>query len=262
MMQIYRTLGCLCLAVLLMGSGARCEEPQGIVLNGKAGRLHIAADPRPLPAALHLLSRTFSWRIGFEEARLAYPGDLVDMTSPTYAPKSPDDRAFDPRGGALDIEFAVNERTQLPDEPTAVIRALLTEYERRGYPGKYSFTSEPGAGGYIYVFPEAAANTSGALQKATPVTTTRITVSVQENQKLGSVLKETCKLLQQKAGIRVLYVGHGGAVQTEFRPAPPVLAARDEPAYLFLNRAVAAVGFSYWQLVYDPGAKWYLLAYG
>ena len=54
MMQTYRTLGCLCLAVLLMGAGARCEEPRGIVLNGKVGRLHVAADPRPLPAALYL----------------------------------------------------------------------------------------------------------------------------------------------------------------------------------------------------------------
>ena len=189
MMRIYRTLGCLCLAVLLVGSGARCEEPQGIVLNGKAARLHVVADPRPLPAALYLLSRTFGWRIGFEEARLAYRGDLVDMTSPKYTPKSPDDRALDPRGGSLDIEFAVNERTQLPDQPTAVIRALLTQYERRGYPGKYSFTSEPGAGGYIYVFPEAAANASGVLERATRVTATRITITVQPNAKLGSVLK-------------------------------------------------------------------------
>ena len=69
-------------------------------------------------------------------------------------------------------------------------------------------------------------------------------------------------MLQERAGGKVLYVGHGGAAQTEFRPAPTALATRDEPAYLFLNKAVAAVGFNYWQLVWDPGSKWYLLSYG
>ena len=246
--------------VLLLATRDRAEEPQGVVVSDSVARLHIR-DPMPLLEALFHLSKTFGWRIGFEEARLTYLGDLVDMTSPKYTPKNKDDRAYLPRGGPLDIQFPVNSVTQQPDQPGAVIRELLAEYERRGYPGKYSFTSGQGEDAFIYVFPEAVANAAGVYEKTTPISSIKITILVQENEKVIRVWDDACRSLQSQTGKRVLLVGRGMASNLEFQPAGRQLAAHDEATNSFLNRAVAAVGSRFWQLLYDPGQKYYLLGY-
>ena len=86
------------LAILFAMHAPALGQDPGVTIKGQSAVLSVSGS-RPLVAALGSLSGAFGWRFGFEEARLRYSGDVIDVTSPRYVPKSKDDRAYDARGG-------------------------------------------------------------------------------------------------------------------------------------------------------------------
>ena len=217
-----------------------------VAITGNVAELHVSSTPRPLRDGLLELSRTFHWRIGFEEACLRYSGDLVDMTSPKYVPKSPDDRAYDPRGGPLEIQFAVSPETGQPPDRDAVVRALLAEYLARGYPGHYTFQSEHGQNGYVYVYPDEVANVGGSLEKAAPVTMVHLKIAVRDKETTREVFLDAVSQMTRVSGKKVAEPGVGNQPWSA-RPADI-----DKPAYAFLNDAASAFGVRFWQVLWDP----------
>lgn len=250
-----RTVGTIAVALVLVGAQAQSPRPDGVTIDGATAKLHVS-DARPLAEAFYHLSKAFDWRIGFEEAELRYPGDLVDMTSPKYVPKSRDDRAYDPRGGALDIQFPAPLENGRPADASPVVGALLAEYQRRGYPGRYSLSARDG---YVHVFPEEAAGQRGVLKKAEPVTSVRVHVVLDKDQKLARTIDDALKEVGRLTGKRVLFGGINGMVSPQlFEPPPPQLAG-DQSVFEFLDSAASALGVSCWEVLYDPTAKFYVV---
>ncbi len=132
--------------------------PQRITVKGQAVDLYVSG-VRPLADALYLLSTNFHWKIGFEEVKLQYSGDMVDVTSPSYTPKSKDDRAFDPRGGILKAHFDLTPTDDSKSRNDAV-QALLTGYAKLGLPGAYSVEMEPKTG-FLFMFPTSVGKLGG-----------------------------------------------------------------------------------------------------
>jgi hypothetical protein len=246
------------LVVLLAHAQAQGQAPDGVTITGRAARLHVSG-PQPLAEALRQLSRAFKWHIGFEEAALRYSGDLIDMTSPKYVPKSKDDRAYFPRGGPLDIQFSVASETQQPSDPGAVIQALLSEYRARGYPARYSMSQQGAGGRDFYIFPDAVADEGGVLGKAEPVTNTRVSVVIRENEKLADVLQDVLTQMARTSGKRA---GLGGIGANQFFGlASQRLSSTGEAASVFLNDFASALGANFWQVLYSPGLKLYILGF-
>jgi hypothetical protein len=254
-----RTIGASVLVLFLARAPVCGQNSVGVTVKDGAAVLQIS-DERPLAAALDALARAFRWQIGFEEARLRYAGDLTDMTSPHYVPRFKNDRAYDPRGGPLGITFAVSPETGEPGDPIPIVRKLLEEYHARGYPGRYAFISQPGPNAYIYVFPEAVANESGTFEHQEPVTKTKVTVAVAENQQLIMVLQDVLTQLGRGSSSRVLLGGM--AMNAMFQPSASHLKSTTEEGFLFLNSTALAMGQSFWQVLWNPTGKLYLFGYG
>ena len=231
----------------------------GVTIEGQSAKLQVS-DPRPLAEALYQLSKSFHWRIGFEEAELRYAGDLVDTTSPEYVSKDKNDRAFIPRGGSLDLRFSVSRETGQPVDPIAVIRGLLTEHRARGYPGRYSFTAPAEKTGYYYVFPEQVANERGVFDKTNPVTRIRLSVAVRDGEKLIGVLQEVKLDVGKTAGKEVLYAGFG-LPQALVQPAPRQFVGVGDSFLVFLNKIASAQAVDFWQVLYDPTGRFYVLSF-
>jgi hypothetical protein len=226
-----------------------------VTITGRRAELRVSSTPRPLRDGLLGLSRAFHWRVGFEEACLRFSGDLVDMTSPNYVPKPPIDRAYDPRGGPLGIEFDILPENERPPDRDAVIRILLAEYHARGYPGQYAFSAEPGNGGYTYVYPDKVANTSGSIQRAITITGVHLKIVVKDKETVREVFRDAVSQMARLSGRQVVGPGVGN------QPWPSRLARIDEPAYTFLDDAASAFGVRFWQVLWDPTMKYYAISF-
>jgi hypothetical protein len=242
-----------------MSVAIHAQESPAVTVNGQTVTIHVS-EGRPLAVALYALSQRFGWRFGFEEARLRYRGDVVDVTSPKYVPKSADDRAYDPRGGVLDLTFTLSAKEGESADSRHVVQQLLAQYHARGFPGRYSFIVAQDPSGYICVFPEAAANERGVIEPREPVIKRKVSVSVQEGRHLTAILDQVLDQLSTASGVQVLF--GGPTMNALFQPAPPSFKTTEEPAYLFLNHSAAAMNQGFWQLLWDPTQKFYVLGYG
>jgi len=234
-------------------------EQAVITVKGQTATLHVS-EGRPLAAALYALSQRFGWRFGFEEARLRYRGDVVDVTSPKYVSKSADDRAYDPRGGVLDLTFTLSAGAGQSADPRHVVEQLLAQYHARGYPGRYSFEAPQDPSGYICVFPVAAANERGVIEPQESVVRRTVTVAVRERETLDTVLQGVLNQLGAASGARVWWGGM--AMSTMSQPAPLPVQTTKEPAYLFVNWTAAVLHSDFWQVLWDFHDKYYVLGYG
>jgi hypothetical protein len=120
--------------------------------------------------------------------------------------------------------------------------------------------SPQGADGrYFYIFPDAVADEGGVLGKAEPVTNTRVSVVIRENEKLAEVLQDVLTQMARTSGKRA---GLGGvAVNPFFRLASQRLSSTGEAASVFLNDIASALGVNFWQVLYSPGLKLYILGF-
>ena len=230
------------------------KQASRIDVVGGIAKLHVA-DARPLPAALFRLSELLGVQVGFEEARLQYPGDLVNLRLSGSVPPF-----YVPRGGPLDIDFPVSAATGLAIDPADVIKRLLVEYHTQKYPGRYSFISQGGSGGYILVFPESAANEKGEFEKLEPITRARITVRYRDGQNFTRVLSDALAGISEVSGKSLAY-GDVPISKNEIKTWNLHLEAVDEPAFVFLNRIGSTTGHSFWRIVYDPWEKNYWIAF-
>ncbi len=245
-------LGALLLAIWPLAA----EEQASVTISGGVGVVR-AGTARPMLEALYALAVRFEWKIGFEEARIQYLGDMVDVTSPEYVPKSKDDRAYFPRGGPLEVKFAVSPRTGAPADAEAVVRQVIAEYEARGYPGRYGFHRADD--GWMLVYPVEVRNSAGAWTRAEAFTLVPVRVEIGEREVLQHVLDGVLNQLGARCGCQA---GFGGVAMNElFRPARGVLREGETGANRFFDGFGLMLGLGFWRLLWAPDMKFYVFAF-
>ncbi len=245
------------MAVLLASWPLAAEEQWGVTTSGGTGVVRVDT-ASPLLDALCALAVKFGWKIGFEEARIQYLGDMVDVTSPEYVPKSKDDRAYITRGGPLEVKFAVSPRTGAPADPEAVVRLVIASYQARGYPGRYEVRRADD--GWMLVYPVELRNSAGVWTRAEALALVPVGVEIGEREDLQDVLDGVRKQLGARCGC---HVGFGPvAFNSLFRPARGALREGEVDAHLFLDEIGVVAGFSFWRMVWLPDMKLYMFAFG
>ena len=148
----------------------------------------------------------------------------------------------------------------MPPDRAVVIQKLLAEYHAHGYPGRYAFIAPSDPNGFLYVFPEGAANERGSMERQQALTNSKVAVTIREGQALIGVLQDVLKQLSRTAGSEV---GLGGiAMNSMFQPAPGLQVKNtEEAAHLFFNRTASALKQSSWRVLWDPTLKFYLMVY-
>ena len=243
----------VCFSVFFVPVSAQSGESRtGVVILGETATLR-ATGPRVLSEALNVLSRTFNIPLGFEEVTLQDPRDMIDVTSPKYVPKSKSDRAFDPRGGPLELTFHRLSASSSREELQAAIKAILDEYHKRGYPGRYAGEVVGEGRPWIYVYPISAADASGRSVHANAITRNLVNLRIREDEKPIEIMTELVESMGRLAGEKINF---GGVGFPQFQAGVTKPAVSSGPAFAVLNAMTSACGRQSWHLLYDPSPSW------
>jgi hypothetical protein len=240
------------LSLSMPNAGAQSAPGNGVTISGGTAKL-LADGARALPEAIYSVSKAFNTPAGFEEVKVRDPRDMLDVTSPKYVPKSKDDRAFDTRGGPLDVTFPSPALAASPDDIRAALQAVLNEYHRRGYPGRYSFEVTPGAHPWIYVYPVSATDESGKAVAVKAITRNPIALTVREGQQPDEILEAILDTAGRISGEKLLYVGMG---QLHIPGGITRIDVTSGPVFAVLDSFSNACGRHFWQLLYVPSPSW------
>ena len=212
-------------------------------------------DPRPVAAAVKLLRDKYGLAITYEDPRFVYESDLVDETDPKYRQAHPGGvRALTPKGGRLEISYAVSPVTGKPENPRATLQMLLDAHASTGYPGRFRIKLDSQ---YFHIIPAKIKNGSGEWVDQGSILDIPITFPKQERSvyiTLKTITEALSQATQTKVGLNT------GPVVNLFINTLTTQGASGEPARDILVRALESTGRRFsWSLLYDPGVKWFFL---
>ena len=179
-------LACLLLGSLLFAETARPPQqerqkfmPEGVVEH-KAGSATVAAnDPRPLAQAVSAMREEYGWLVDYEDPPYMSDAELVDDTDPQWRashPNAPGVRRV--AGGAFKSEYQESAGETTRGGQEAVLRKIVSEYNRSGNPGKFTVRLEEE--GRFAVVGLSIKNQAGQDQNVTPVLDTLISVPAKQ----------------------------------------------------------------------------------
>jgi hypothetical protein len=134
--------------------------------------------------------------ITFEEAPLAYTGDMVDVTRNFSAGF----RAIRPRGGRLEFSYELEADGGPPKDPRSALRNALRAYHDAGFPGRYDLLQ---AGGYLHVVPIGRANEQGVFERIQSPLDAYVTIHG-ANRYPMAVLQELARRMEESKGYPVV----------------------------------------------------------
>ena len=253
----YRKIGIvLAIACMVVASTEAPGKWEGsIVVSNGTGQLHVSS-ARCLASAIYTMWRRYGLPLTYEDAPLRYEGDLVDVTAPSYKVKSPTDRAFDPRGGALDVLFDVKDAEGRPVEVDQFLSNLLNAYKATGFPGVYKVVQD--ATGTFHIIPESTRDAYGNEKAVAPLMDCELAIP----QKPGRTNKELIDMLVASLTAQT------GAKVVLGKPLPPIFENDVFPDGFPSISARAALeqafyrsgGHRFWMLLWDPTFRYYVLS--
>ena len=211
---------------------------------------------RAIPRVLIRLAEEYGWMATFEEVTVAYPGDMIDMTSPTYHPTGPDDRALDPRTAPLSIRFRTPQQgNSMQDDEVAALNVLLKAHLAANLPGQYRVL--PSRDGIPQVVPSAARNSAGSLMPVVPLMDEHVTLPNDPNR---TVLKTVQAILEQVGTKAKVKIGLTGLTDNRLNALFPN-QMDDRPAREILDLIISTLHMKCWTVLYNPSSKTHLLVF-
>lgn len=135
---------------------AQQDSPAGTIQVSGRDATFTVNSARPMQSVAYTFFQEYGWPVTFEEAPIAYTGDMVDVTVNFSAGI----RAYDPRGGRLEFSYRLRQDGTPPEDPLAVLKAAIEAHYKAGLPGRYEVAP---AGGYFHILPVAHSNERGVL---------------------------------------------------------------------------------------------------
>jgi hypothetical protein len=207
-----------------------------------AGSVLIAANsPRPLAQVADALRQKYGWMIDYEDPQFTFPSDLVVVDGP---PKQ-----TLPAGGEFKIEFSGGN----PQEEKVLADAVAA-YNQSGRPGRFEMRKEEGD--RFALVGIQARDESGKLSAQPVLLDAPIAIS-NEHRTASAVLSLLCQKLSETRHIPVVL----GVTPRKLLDHTDVsVGGPDVTAGKLLSQTLAATQrHLYWELVFDPEGKRYLL---
>ena len=222
----------------------------GGVFTDLSGRATIRTDtPRAVGAIVWDLRQRYGWRINYEDPRIRYRGDYVDVTVPSYQPRTPEDRALDPRAGLLEVTFAAPSEEGAPDDPAPVLEALVQAHAASGLPGRFEVRQ---LGDQYDIVGVAADDESGQTVSQDPVLDARISIPERERS-LMDLVHEVCVQVSRATGVRIQ---EGTLPAGALRQGSMQQGFSDRPAREVLREALSRLRWPWaWSLNCEIGGR-------
>jgi hypothetical protein len=207
-----------------------------------AGSIQIVANsPRPLAQVADALRQKYRWMIDYEDPQFVSPSDLVVVDGP---PKQ-----TLPSGGDFKIEFTSNSA-----QAEKVLKSAVDSYNQSANPGRFEFRR--GEGDTFVLVGVQAHDASGKIATQPVPLDATITIT-NEKRSASAVLDLICQKLSENRQIPVIL----GVTPRKLLDRTDVsLGGAPASARALLSQTLAATQRRlYWNLIFDPDAKRYLL---
>ncbi len=211
---------------------AQSPEAGRVERNGSQATL-IVDSPRPMDSAAITIAEQFGIPVSAEDPPYVYRDDVKDVTAEVARASNPLRRVFVPKGGRLEVQFALRFDGSPED-----IRALLQDLADKAnaqFPFSYRLSAD---GDSLTLAPTRTRDLLGRAIEITPLLDRRITIPLGVRTIAESANLMAAELSTQ-TGLRV------GCCQGVVAGIPWGLTkvafeARDEPARSVLKRLIAA----------------------
>jgi hypothetical protein len=206
------------------------------------GSIQIAANsPRPLAQVADALRQKYGWTIDYEDPRFTSPSDLVVVEGPP--------RQTLPAGGDFKIEFPGNN----PQEEK-VLTTAVNSYNLSGHAGRFELRK--GEGDRFALVGIKALDASGKLAAQPVLLDAPIAIS-NEHRTASAMLSLLCQKLSENQHLAVVL----GVTPRRILDRTDVsVGGAETAARKLLSQTLAATQRRlYWELVFDPDAKRYML---
>jgi hypothetical protein len=221
-------------------SGAYQKE---VTVSETKGVVHIAANsPRPLDQVLDALRLKYGWTIGYEDPQYTAAQDLTEGSGNTAGLKLPS-------GGNFSVEFSANA----PDEEK-ILRQIVDAYNHSKNPGQFAVRSS--AGKQFSIVGVAAHDEKGAMAAQTPPLDVQVTLPNDERD-LAATLDLLCQEITKQSHIDVAVAV---SPRSLLMKTTTKIGGKAQARELLIQIIEATTHKLYWQLLYDPNSKGYLLS--
>ncbi|MFZ0804569.1 MAG: hypothetical protein WAN03_00220 [Candidatus Sulfotelmatobacter sp.] len=246
-MKIMPSAACFMLFFAMAGAAqtpkdSRTYQKEATVSEAK-GIVHIVANsPRPLDQVLDALRLKYGWAVGYEDPRYTAAQDLTEGTSGNAA------GVKFPSGGNFSAEFSANA----PDEEK-ILRQIVDTYNHSKNPGQ--FEVRPSAGKQFSIAGVAAHDDKGAMTPQTPPLDVQVTLPSEERS-LTATLDLLCQEISKQSHIDVAVAVTPRSLLSK---TTTKLGGKAQARELLIQIIAATTHKLYWQVIYDPNSKAYLL---
>lgn len=224
---------------------AQQDSPAGTIdVSGRDATFTVNS-ARPMQSVAYTFIQAYGWPVTFEEAPIAYAGDMVDVTLNF----SVGIRAYDPRGGRLEFSYRIGENGKPPSDPLKVLRAAIEAHHKAGLPGRYEVAP---AGGYFHIVPVAHHNRQGVLEPVRSPLDAFVTVDGRRRP-AWPVFNDLIRAVERASGYRI-----GIGNNPFYRGDQPLIEQRFENVQgrAVLRELIHARGkLIPWFLMCRPGGK-------
>jgi hypothetical protein len=220
-------------------------------------------DNRPVAKAIDILEDRYGWIMTYEDPRYSYSGDVTDVTmsvrrdldkyKPGEAPK-----VLVPKKGTLTFEYNILTDSYLPSDPLMVLQELLTAQAASPNAGRFRVEK---IGRIMHVIPTEIRDTEGKLISQESVMDATISLAAGEDTYLQRV-KDICVAVEKATKQQILISGINSAFFFQHKDQQQINRQKARDALSNLLETLGNETSWSWQLLYDPGVKWYVLNIG
>ena len=204
-------------------------------------------DARPMAAAITALEKRLGRVITYEDPPYLYSPQIADVTAQYSRNTASGRRILVPNGGSFHFSFAPTSAAAA-DDASAVLNALLDEYNQSGNPGTFRLVQ---TGSLFHVVPAATMDETGQSKHVSSLLDSTIAMDAEEHPALDALQK----VLSAASAARGTKITVGAVplnlfLQTRFRASSKEMIARDA-----VIQILQATGREWsWRLLCDPGA--------
>jgi hypothetical protein len=207
--------------------------------------IHVAGNaPRPLDQAIQELRLKYGWTIDYEDPPYLYGKDVIEAKGSLW-----------PAGNPFSVEIpSAPSPAGAPVEDKS-LQLIVGAYNSSGNPGQFELRkSESGTFTIVGV---AVRNDKGVVSPQKPLLDSTITVPAQERS-ISDTVDVICKMLTDETHFPVSV---GVTPRSLVNHTNATIGGTKVPARTLLTQALAAASGHtlYWQLLFDPSSKSYLL---
>lgn len=210
---------------------------------------------RPLESVATAFLEAYSMAVTFEEAAIANPDDVVDVTRDPAGGK----RVYRTRGGPIAFRYRIAGASSMPENPKAAIQSAIDAHNGAEYPGTYALRESES---YFHIVPVARRNASGKNEPTNSPLDLPVTLDA-KGRHPQAVLADLLDQLQARSGQRILkgqspfLRGDHPSVDTDFENVPARAVLRSMLRFSRGLRANNEPRPRAWYLMYDFNVKAY-----